>query len=313
MGFPRHNTNKVIKPLVAVVGPTGSGKSQLALVLAKSFSGEIINYDSVQMYRGLDIGSAKVPLAERQAVPHHLLDVASAGEELTAGDFVRLAREALAVVDERDALPVLAGGTGFYLRSLLAGLSPAPERNPELRTRLAKVAGRRPAALHRFLRKRDPRAAARIHSNDVQKLMRAIELSCERGERPPREALAGYSVLRIGLNPARPELYRRLDERSAYLFQHGILEETKALLDSGVSPYAKPLLSLGYKQAVAVLTRGMPLGAVIEECRTRTRQYAKRQMTWFRAEPDVQWLSGFGDEVWIQEQAVELTREFLSR
>ena len=298
---------------MAVVGPTGSGKSQLALVLAKSFSGEIINYDSVQMYRGFDIGSAKVSPAERQAVPHHLLDIALAEEELTAGDFVRLAREALAVLDERDALPVLAGGTGFYLRSLLAGLSPAPERNPELRARLAAVAGRRPAALHRFLRKRDPLAAARIHPNDVQKLMRAIELSCERGEQPPREALAGYSVLKIGLNPPRPELYRRLDERSACLFQCGILEETKALLDSGVSPQAKPLLSLGYKQAVAVVAGGMALGDAIEECRTRTRQYAKRQMTWFRAEPDVQWLSGFGDEVMVQAQGVELTLEFLSR
>jgi tRNA dimethylallyltransferase len=297
-------------PLIVVLGPTGAGKSELALALAEAFVGEIVNFDSVQVFRGLDVGSAKVPEPERRGIPHHLIDVIGPEEELTAGGFSRLARCAITEITARGRLPVLVGGTGLYLRALLDGLSPAPERDEELRKRLTGVAGRRPGALHRFLRARDAEAGRRIHANDLQKLMRAIELTVS-GGRPatetqslPREALTGYSVLKIGLNPDRPALYDRLNRRSERMFAGGLLEETQVLLQSGVPTEAKSLSSLGYRQAVAVLTGRMSVEDAVRECQTKTRQYAKRQMTWFRAERDVRWLQGFGSDPAIQEQAV---------
>ncbi len=298
-------------PLIAVLGPTGSGKSELALRLAESFDGEVVNYDSVQLYRGLDIGSAKLPRDQRRSVPHHLLDIAGVDEDITAGAFVRLAREVLTELAERKKLPVLAGGTGFYLRALLAGLSPAPGRNTELRTRLGQIGARRPEALHRFLRKRRNQAADRIHPNDHQKLIRAIELAVHTDSAIPRQALEGYTVLKLGLCPDRAELNRRLDARSALLFERGLVQETEALLRSGAPPDAKALLSLGYKQAAAFLDGRVGWGEAIRDCQTKTRQYAKRQMTWFRAEPDVHWITGFGTDTGAQERALGLMQEFL--
>jgi len=296
-------------PLIAVVGPTGAGKSALALQLAQEFQGEIVNCDSVQVYRHMDIGSAKTPAARRGGISHHLLDVVDPSEELTAGDYARQAGEVLRQIRSRGALPVMAGGTGFYLRALLEGLSPAPARNAELRARLSDLARRRPAALHRFLRLRNPAAAARIHGNDRQKLMRAIELG--NGIAAPRQALQGFRVLRIGLNPERSQLYARLNERTAWIFEDGLLAETQALLDAGISPSAKALATLGYRQAVKVLTLGLPLAEAIADCQIRTRQYAKRQLTWFRAQADVHWLDGFGDDAGVQQEADRVVREFL--
>ena len=295
-------------PLLAIVGPTGAGKSELAISLASAFGGEIVNYDSVQLYRGLDIGSAKIPASERRSIPHHLLDVADPREEFTAGDFARLASQALAQLAVRKKLPVFVGGTGFYLRSLLLGLSPAPPRNPDLR---AALQAKRPAALHRFLRQRDPEAFLRIHPNDHQKLIRAVELLAFEGRPLPRNGLIGYSALKIGLCPDRTELYKRLNERSRQIFEQGLLEETQALLESGVPPEAKPLQSLGYRQAVRVLAGSLSVEEAIREYQTKTRQYAKRQMTWFRAEPDVHWLRGFGDHQPVQDHALKLVREML--
>ena len=295
-------------PLVAIVGPTGAGKSKLALLLASAFAGEIVNYDSVQLYRGLDIGSAKIPPSERQSIPHHLLDVADPRDELTAGDFARLASQTLAQLTVRKTLPVFVGGTGFYLRSLLLGLSPAPPRNPDLR---AALKAKRPAALHRFLRRRDPEAFLRIHPNDQQKLIRAVELLAFQGMPLPRNGLVGYSALKIGLCPDRTELHKRLNERSRLIFQQGLMEETRALLESGVPPEAKSLLSLGYRQAVRVLAGALSVEDAFREYQTKTRQYAKRQMTWFRAEPDVHWLDGFGDNQTVQDHALKLVREML--
>jgi tRNA dimethylallyltransferase len=297
-------------PLVAVVGPTGSGKSELALRLAESFRGEILNCDSVQVYRNLDVGSAKTPAARRFGIPHHLLDIAAPDEQLTAGEYARRASEALRDIRSRGALPVMAGGTGFYLRALLAGLSPAPAANDKLRARLAAVARRRPTALHRFLRQRDAAAARAIHPNDHQKLMRAIELAGRIP--PPRQALQGFRVLKIGLSPERSRLYEKLNQRAAEMFETGLLAETQGLLDSGVSPKAKALESLGYRQAVKVLTLGMPVAEAIAECQLRTRHYAKRQMTWFRAEPDVHYFNGFGSDAEVQQEAASLVRAFLA-
>ncbi len=303
-------------PLVVVLGPTGSGKSRLAMDLGSQFRGEIISCDSVQVHRGLDIGSAKIPVAERLAIPHHLIDAVDPGDELTAGAYARLARQILQEVSARGALPIVAGGTGFYLRALLDGLSPAPQRDSAMRGRLQRLAGRRPGALHRFLRRFDPGAALRIHPNDHQKLIRAVELTirsnqpASKTQAAPRASLQGYSVFKVGLAPNRAALYESLDRRSAGLFRSGLLEETKQLLTC-ISPGAKALGSLGYKQAVQILTLGMPLEEAIRECQTRTRQYAKRQLTWFRREQDVHWLHGFGTDQTIRQRASRLVGDFL--
>jgi len=296
-------------PLIAIVGPTGSGKSELALRIAARFNGEIMNCDSVQVYAGLDVGSAKTPLTERGEVPHHLFDVLPPSDEMTAGEYARRAAAVLEEIRSRGALPVIAGGTGFYLRALLDGLSPAPQRNPELRERLISLAQRRPEALYRFLKKRDPDAAARIHPNDHQKLMRAIEIAGQAKE--PRRGLQGFRVLKIALNPPREALYDKLNRRSAWMFENGLLAETEALLASGVSTTARSLATLGYRQALAVLTDGMSKEAAVTECQVRTRQYAKRQMTWFRAEADLHWLNGFGSDETVRFEANELVSRHL--
>jgi len=305
--------NSANSSLIVVAGPTGSGKSDLALALARQFQGEIVNCDSVQVYRGLDIGSAKTPAAERECVPHHLIDVADPNEDLTAGAYAQLARAALADITGRERLPIIAGGTGFYLRSLLDGLSPAPTRNAGLRERLANVAAHRSTTLHWLLQHRDPAAALRIHPNDHQKLIRALELSAATESLPSRVPLTGYSVLKIGLNPARFDLYSRLNLRAAAMFQNGLLAETQSLLDAGVPPTAKSLQTLGYKQAVQVLTQQVSLADAIADCQTKTRQYAKRQLTWFRGESNITWLPGFGNSAEIQAAAVQLVANFLQR
>jgi tRNA dimethylallyltransferase len=318
-------------PLVVVLGPTGSGKSRLAITLARELGGEIVNVDSVQVYRGLDIGTAKVSQAERREIPHHLIDIVGPEEELTAGAYSRMARETLARIFEKpsadiaatsrraiSAIPILAGGTGFYLRALLDGLSPAPSRDSELRDRLTALASRRPAALHRYLTYMDAAGAMRIHPNDRQKLIRAIELSML-GRRPASEIqgqppvkLEGFTSFKIGLAPDRGALYARLNQRTVEMFWNGLLEETRRLLESGLSRESKALQSLGYKQAIKVLSGEMSLEEAVQECQTRTRQYAKRQLTWFRREPDVHWLSGFGDDPETAEKALQQTKQFIT-
>jgi tRNA dimethylallyltransferase len=201
---------------------------------------------------------------------------------------------------------------------VLEGLSPAPGRDESLRARLTHLAVRRPAALHRFLRKHDPQAAARIHPNDHHKSMRAVELTllgrqpATKTQSAPREHILGSKVLKIGLDPDRESLYKRLDRRTAWMFSNGLLEETQALLDSGFAPTLKPLQSLGYKQSVKVLTGQAPIAEAVRECQTKTRQYAKRQMTWFRREVEVRWLHGFGTDEAVQNAAAELTRAWLA-
>ena len=306
-------------PAIAVVGPTGSGKTELGLALAEAFSGEIVNCDSIQVYRALEIGAAKLPPTVRRGIPHHLLDIIDVDEELTAGAYSRLARKILVEIRDRGRLPIVVGGTGFYLRALFDGLSPAPARDEQLRSRLRNIAARRPGTLHHYLERRDPSAAGRIHPNDHQKLIRAIEMMAL-AARPasatqslPRAPMEGFTVLKLGLAPERQRLYEKLDHRSAQMFELGLLMETERLLERGVSASAKPLQSLGYKQAVQVLMGHMSREAAVRECQTKTRQYAKRQLTWFRHEPEIEWLSGFGDERWIQEKAIERVREFSTK
>jgi tRNA dimethylallyltransferase len=293
--------------LVAVVGPTGSGKSELAVVLAQAVDGEVVNFDSVQLYRSLDVGSAKIPVHERRGVPHHLLDVIEPTEELTAGSYARIAAPVLEDLRERRKTAILVGGTGFYLRALINGLPPAPERDERLRERLRKIAERRPAVLHRLLRRVDQSAAARIHPNDHQKTIRAIEIALINSS-PQSSAKPDptYQPLLIGLNPNRAELCDRLNLRSTFLFENGLLDETARLLETGGGAATKALTTIGYKQAAAFLTGMLTREEALLEHQVKTRQYAKRQMTWFRKEANVHWLAGFGSDPAIQAEALAL-------
>ena len=305
--------------MIVVLGPTGSGKSHLALFLARRFHGEVVSCDSVQVYRGLDIGSAKTSRTDRLAVPHHLIDIADPDEDVTAGEYARLARPILDQVHRRGHIPFLAGGTGFYLKALLDGLSPAPERNEKLRLQLAEAARRRPGVLHRFLTLHDPLSAARIHPNDHQKLIRAIEITAlakqpaSAAQRRPRESLTGWAVSKIGLAPDRQMLHAKLNRRAEEMFRDGLVAETSQLLKAGFSAKSKALQSLGYKQAVQVLAGSLPLADAILECQVKTRQYAKRQMTWFRADPEIHWLPGFGSDSDVQAAAVREVQAVASR
>jgi len=303
-------------PLVAVVGPTGSGKSELALAIAEEFNGEIVNCDSLQVFRHFDIGTAKLRIDERRGIPHHLIDVASPDELFTAGEFPRTAREAIAGITGRGRLPVVAGGTGFYLRALLDGLFAGPSRDQTLRDRLARREVRRKGSLHRLLARLDPGAAARIHANDVPKVTRALEV-CLLTRRPVTElfqegrgSLTGYRALKLGLLPDRDELYARLDARCTAMFAGGLVEEVQKILALGFAPTVKPFESHGYRQALQMIHGELSPRDAVFYAQRNTRHYAKRQITWFRREAGLVWLKGFADQV--REEAVERVREFLA-
>jgi tRNA dimethylallyltransferase len=308
----------VVAPLVAIVGPTGSGKSDLALALAEEFRGEVINCDSLQVYRYFDLGTAKLSLPERRGIPHHLIDIANPGELFTAGEYARRARVVLGEISSRHKLPIVAGGTGFYLRALLDGLFAGPERDEDLRERLARRECRRPASLHRILRRLDSAAARNIHPNDVPKVTRALEVCILTRRRVSelfragRDALCGYRTLKLGLDPGRDALYARLDERCRRMFESGLVDEVKRILALGYSPESKPFESHGYKQALQVLRGELTLKEAIFYAQRNTRRYAKRQMTWFRQERGIVWLKGLGEEAGIRATACELVREFLT-
>jgi tRNA dimethylallyltransferase len=303
-------------PLIAIVGPTASGKSALALVLAESLDGEIVNYDSVQVYRGFDIGSGKLAPEERRGVPHHLLDGLEAEEQFTAGDYRREALRVLAGIKERARLPVFVGGTGLYLRAVFTGLFDGPPRSEELRGRLRAIAERRSREfLHRLLKRLDPEAAARIQPRDTQKTVRALEV-CILARTPisklqarGRSGLEGYRVVKVGLDPERKELYARINRRVERMFARGLVEETRALLARPDSSRIKALGALGYRQACAVAKGQMSLPEAILQTQVATRRYAKRQMTWFRHEAGITWLGGFGDDPRIQSQVINLLHE----
>ena len=288
--------------LVVILGPTASGKTALSLELATRFHGEIVNCDSVAMYREFRIGTAKPTAEEQGRAPHHLFDVIDPTSFTTAGEYARQARETLRGVRERGALPIVVGGTGLYLRALVEGLFAGPERSEELRERLRVRAHEKgPYYLHRVLQRMDGQAASRIHANDVPKLIRAIEicLSAKRSIseqwKSGKDPLQGFTILRIGLDPSRAELYRRIHERVLAMFDAGLVEETQELLKK-YGDTARPLGSIGYKQVVQLLKGGIDREAAVDAVQQAHRNYAKRQMTWFRREPDVTWIRAFGDE-----------------
>jgi tRNA dimethylallyltransferase len=306
------------EPLVVVVlGPTASGKTALALAIARRFSAEIVNCDSVAMYREFEIGTAKPSAAERAEVPHHLLDCVDPLADITAGEYARQARQALREIDSRKHLPIVSGGTGLHLRALLEGLFPGPQRSEELRDRLReRVAERGSEYLHRILRRLDSAAADRIHTNDVPKIIRAIEV-CLASRQPfrrsmtelwqqGREPLPGFRILRLGLNPERQALYARINQRAAKMFDQGLIAETERLL-AKYGERARPLASLGYKQAMQLLRGEIDRDAALAAAQQAHRNYAKRQITWFRRETDVHWLDGVGDDTAIQAQGIAAT------
>lgn len=303
-------------PLIAIVGPTGCGKSDLALRICQELQGEVVNCDSLQIYRYFDIGTAKTPADERRGIPHHMLDIVNPDETFTAGDYARIARPLLASIS-RSALPVVVGGTGFYLRALLDGLFPAPSRSAEVRARLAAREERRPGSLHRLLRRFDTAASRAIHANDTPKLTRALEVYLL--TRQPitawyaqgRNALEGFCALKIGLAPPRATLYDRLNTRCRRMFEQGLVAEVERILHMGWPASSKPFESHGYRQVLQMLRGEMTPDQALLEAQRNTRHYAKRQITWFRKEPGVEWLSGFGGEPEVQQAAIDRVRRHM--
>jgi tRNA dimethylallyltransferase len=298
--------------LVVLLGPTASGKTALSLHVAERLQGEIVSCDSVAVYREFEIGTAKPSREERRRVPHHMIDIAGPEETITAGDYSRLARQTIGEIAGRGHLPIVVGGSGLYLRALLEGLFSGPPRSEALRVRLRERAAERGAgSLHKLLRRLDPAAAQTIHANDVPKVVRALEVSIS--ARAPmtglwqqgRDPLAGFNILRVGLNPDRDALYQRINHRAREMFSSGLLEEARTLA-ARYGASAWPLSSLGYRQAMQHLRGEISLEQAIAAAQQGHRNYAKRQMTWFRREPNVHWIAGFGSDPAVQKEVEAL-------
>jgi tRNA dimethylallyltransferase len=303
-------------PLVAIVGPTASGKSALGVWLAERLGGEVIVCDSTQLYRGFDIGTAKPSIPERRGILHHLIDVLEPREAATAGGYRQMALSLLDELCGRSRLPIFTVGTGLYLRVLLEGLADVPQRSEDLRARLRETAKEHaPGYLHRLLNRLDPAASAKITPGDEQKLIRAIEV-CLLARKPVSEIygagrvpLEGWRPLKVGLAPGREKLYERIHARTDAMLARGWMSEVQNLLTSGLDANAKPFDFIGYRELRAVLQQEMKLEEARMLIQQSTRRYAKRQMTWFRKEPGVRWFSGFGDEPTLQSEVLEWFRE----
>ncbi len=292
-----------MKPLVvAVLGPTATGKSALALAIAERHAGEIINCDSTAVYRGFDIGTDKMAAADRRGIPHHLIDIVEPTDDYTAAQYARDAAAVIRDVHARGRLPILAGGTGFYFRALTRGLFPGPGRDAALRGRLESIAGRRDVTLlHRMLRKVDPESALRIQPRDLKRLVRALEVFFLTGRTLTAHfaetvsAIPGVDVLAIGLRLPPAQIAERVTRRVDEQFERGLLDEIRALIARGIPERARPFGGLVYRQALEHL-RG-----VRDEPSTRAlivqenRRYARRQLIWFRKEPNLEWFDGPGE------------------
>ena len=298
------------RPVVAVVGPTASGKSELGIALALRSGGEIVNCDSVQVYREIEIATAKVPFNERRGVPHHLIDFVPPEVRYTAADWARDAVRTIDEIESRGRTALLVGGTGFYLRALREPFFDAPPTDEAVRRRLESLRERRgPEHLHRLLTRLDPETAARLHARDWPRVQRALEVRLQTGaplssqikRRPEPPALAPR--LRVfALNPPREELYRRIDARAEIHFRAGLVEEVRQLLARGVPASSSALGAHGYRRVVEYLRGERTLESAVEQTKLDVRHYAKRQMTWFRREPGVEWVEGFGEDERVQEE-----------
>jgi tRNA dimethylallyltransferase len=297
------------KPVLAVVGPTASGKSTLAISLALELGGEIINCDSVQVYQGIQIATAKVPFAERRGIPHHLIDFVPPEVNYTAGDWAREAAVKIDEIEARGHLPILAGGTGLYLRALRRPFFSSPPTDEKLRRRLTAIRERRGAEhLHRLLQRLDPESALELYPRDWPRVHRALEvrlqtgmpMSLQKDARPdPHESARRLRLL--ALNPPREQLYQLIDARTEAHFAAGLVEEVRTLLAQGVPAGSNALGAHGYRRVVEYLEGQRDLSSAIEQTKLDVRHYAKRQLTWFRHEVGVEWFNGFGNEAVIFE------------
>ena len=302
------------RPVIAIVGPTASGKSTLGIALALQLNGEIINCDSVQVYQGIQIATAKVPLAERQGVPHHLIDFVSPQFNYTAGDWAREAAKTIAEVESRIRVPLLVGGSGLYLRALRRPFFPSPPTDEKLRQRLNRIRERRGTEhLYRVLERLDPEMAEELYPRDWPRVQRAIEVRLQTGlpmseqmESRPQPPEIAQRLQVFAINPPRNELYERINVRTDEHFAAGLVEEVRDLLAKGVPPNSNALGAHGYRRVVEYLEGRRDLASAIEQTKLDVRHYAKRQLTWFRREPGVVWCEGFGDEKILQANVLRL-------
>ena len=300
-------------PVIAIVGPTASGKSTLGIEVALKLNGEIINCDSVQVYKEIQIATAKVPLEERKGVPHHLIDFVSPTINYTAVEWAREASAKIEEIERRNKVPLLVGGTGFYLRALRQPFFESPQTDDALRQRITRIRERHgPEYLHRLLKRVDPRGADRFFPRDWPRVQRALEVYLQTGQsivdqlnRRP-EAHESTRRLRIlALNPPRNDLYKRINERAGLHFKLGLVDEVRALLAKGVPSQSNALGAHGYRRVVEFLAGQRTLENAIEQTKLDIRHYAKRQLTWFRHEEGVEWFDGFGEETSIQRSVLE--------
>jgi tRNA dimethylallyltransferase len=310
--------NPTQRPLIAVVGPTASGKSDLGIALAHRFNGEVINCDSVQVYRGIYIATAKVTPEEQQSIPHHLIDIVEPTENFTAVEWAAQARDVIADIESRGKQALLVGGTGFYLRALATKFFDSPEIDETLRPRFQKILERRGAEhLHRMLTKTDPAMAARYSPKDWSRVTRALEVYFSSGQpltewqaRSPEEPTEEAARLHyFVLQPPRETLYERINQRTDLMVGRGLLEEIKKLISSGIPPTAKAFNAHGYKRFVEHLLGKRTLESAVEQMKLDTRHYAKRQWTWWRAQQNTHWLNGFGFEGQVIEEASQIVRQ----
>ena len=298
--------------IIAIVGPTASGKSTLGIELALHLNSEIINCDSVQVYQGIQIATAKLTMEERRGVPHHLIDFVSPKINFTAADWARAAIDRIAEIESRGRVVLLVGGTGFYLRALRQPFFPSPSTNEMLRARLTRTRERRgPEHLHRILQRFDRAEAEKLSPRDWPRVQRAIEFCLQTGEpisrqRPlrPEPPLVASRIRIIALNPPRDELYARINERTERHFANGLVEEARQLIDEGVPAESNALGAHGYRRVVEFLRGQRDLESAVEQTKLDVRHYAKRQLTWFRHESGVEWIEGFGDDLQTREEVL---------
>jgi tRNA dimethylallyltransferase len=308
--LPDHAQTGNLRHIIAIVGPTASGKSELGIEIALRLNGEIINCDSVQVYRQIQIATAKVPIAERRGIPHHLIDFVSPDTTFTAADWARRAIDKISEIESRDRVAILVGGTGFYLRALRQPLFPSPATDEALRARLTRIRELHgPERLHRILQRFDAAEAGKLYARDWPRVQRAIEFYLQTGERisdqrpqRPNPPPLAERIRVIALNPPRAELYRRINARTEKHFGNGLVEEVRQLLSEGVPPQSTALGAHGYRRVVEYLGEQRDLASAIEQTKLDVRHYAKRQLTWFRQEAGVEWFEGFGEDAAIQEK-----------